>query len=174
MEWMSRRHIDRVRAVSKAKNGPWLKWYDEMAKKSAIHRLAKRLEKSREIRRLQTALESDDSLTIDGVAEPEAEQLPAPAPAKPTKRAAPAPKPPADPPGPKAPPAPEPQPMQAEAGVFADDPPADEPAADEPTQGWMPIDEIGEPIDPDVRILDPLSFAEWFAGRMKPPPTPRR
>jgi len=35
MEWMSRRHIDRVRAVSKAKNGPWLKWYDEMAKKSA-------------------------------------------------------------------------------------------------------------------------------------------
>jgi len=33
----------------------------------------------------------------------------------------------------------------------------------------MPIDEIGEPIDPDVRILDPLSFAEWFAGRMKPP-----
>ena len=43
-EVMSVAEVERVRAVSRsAKNGPWVQWWSEMARKTAIRRLAKRL-----------------------------------------------------------------------------------------------------------------------------------
>lgn len=43
-EVMDRDQIDQVRASSKSANaGPWKQWYDEMARKTVIRRLAKRL-----------------------------------------------------------------------------------------------------------------------------------
>lgn len=67
MEPMSRTQIDRVRAVSRAKKGPWLPWYDEMAKKTILRRLIKRLDKS-SIRRVEAALDRDETLSVDAVA----------------------------------------------------------------------------------------------------------
>ena len=44
VEVMSVPEIEKVRAVSRAKNsGPWVDWWEEMAKKTVIRRLAKRL-----------------------------------------------------------------------------------------------------------------------------------
>lgn len=54
-EVMTRGQIEQVRAVSKAKSGdnaPWVKWYDEMARKSVIRRLSKRLPMSTDIERV--------------------------------------------------------------------------------------------------------------------------
>lgn len=46
-ETMSKADIDVVRESSKSKNsGPWKDWYDEMAKKTVVKRLAKRVEMS--------------------------------------------------------------------------------------------------------------------------------
>lgn len=43
-EVMTVTEVERVRAVSRAaKNGPWVQWWSEMARKTAIRRLAKRL-----------------------------------------------------------------------------------------------------------------------------------
>lgn len=43
-EVMTVSEVERVRAVSRsAKNGPWVQWWSEMARKTAIRRLAKRL-----------------------------------------------------------------------------------------------------------------------------------
>lgn len=42
-EVMDRSQIDKVRRVSEAKSGPWVEWYDEMARKTVVRRLAKRL-----------------------------------------------------------------------------------------------------------------------------------
>lgn len=45
--------VEKVRAVSRAKNsGPWVNWWDEMARKTAIRRLSKYLPLSAEDRRL--------------------------------------------------------------------------------------------------------------------------
>ena len=75
MEAMTRRQIDRVRAVSKAQKGPWQSWYDEMARKTVLRRLIKRLDKSAELRRLDSAIQNDDTLpTIDIT--PETENAP--------------------------------------------------------------------------------------------------
>lgn len=50
IEVMPRKDIEKVRAASKAKdNGPWVTWWEQMAKKSAMHRLAKRLPISSEL-----------------------------------------------------------------------------------------------------------------------------
>lgn len=68
LESMTRRQIDRVRAVSRAKKGPWLPWADEMSKKTVLRRLIKRLEKSAELQKLDAALEHDETMTIEGVA----------------------------------------------------------------------------------------------------------
>ena len=70
MEPMSRAQIDRVRAVSRAKKGPWQPWFDEMARKTVLRRLIKRLDKS-PVRRIEAALDRDDTLTIDATAEPQ-------------------------------------------------------------------------------------------------------
>lgn len=68
MEAMTARQIARVRAVSRSKKGPWLAWADEMAKKTVLRRLIKRLEKSAELQRLDAAIEHDETMatTIEG------------------------------------------------------------------------------------------------------------
>ncbi len=50
IEVMTRTQIEAVRAVSRARDaGPWTQWWEEMAKKSVIRRLAKRLPMSTDI-----------------------------------------------------------------------------------------------------------------------------
>ncbi|PWJ80583.1 recombination protein RecT [Pseudaminobacter salicylatoxidans] len=50
VETLTPRDIDKIRSVSRSKDkGPWVQWWEEMAKKSAIRRLAKRLPLSAEI-----------------------------------------------------------------------------------------------------------------------------
>ncbi len=57
-EPMARDEIDKIRAVSKAKDGPaWRGWFTEMAKKSVIRRLCKRLPMSTDDR--SRIIESD-------------------------------------------------------------------------------------------------------------------
>lgn len=59
-EVMSRGQIDQVRAVSKAKDsGPWVGWYDEMARKTVVRRLSKRLPMSTD---LEQTLRRDDDM----------------------------------------------------------------------------------------------------------------
>ncbi len=50
VETLTTRDIEKIRSVSRSKDrGPWVQWWEEMAKKSAIRRLAKRLPISAEI-----------------------------------------------------------------------------------------------------------------------------
>lgn len=41
VETMNKEAIDKVKGVSKAQNGPWAKWYEEMAKKTCLKRASK-------------------------------------------------------------------------------------------------------------------------------------
>lgn len=66
IEPMSRRRIDRVKAISRAKKGPWGPWYDEQAKKTVLRSHIKRLDRSRELRRMDEAIDRDTTLEIDG------------------------------------------------------------------------------------------------------------
>lgn len=69
VEVMTLAQIEQVRNVSRAKNaGPWRDWYPEMAKKSAIRRLSKRLPMSTDI---DAVIRHDDEQT-DFSAVPEA------------------------------------------------------------------------------------------------------
>lgn len=43
IEWMTTADIEEVRKVSSAKEGPWKTWWSEMARKSPIRRISKRL-----------------------------------------------------------------------------------------------------------------------------------
>lgn len=53
IEVMTVKQIEAVRNVSKAKdNGPWSTWWDEMAKKTVIRRLAKRLPMSTDVEQM--------------------------------------------------------------------------------------------------------------------------
>jgi recombination protein RecT len=69
--------IDRVRAVSRAsKNGPWVEWWDRMAEKTLIKRLAKLLPMDSDVEtmirnddRVETGAGAEASNTIDGIAE---------------------------------------------------------------------------------------------------------
>jgi recombination protein RecT len=93
IEVMSKEEIDSIRKSSRAAgSGPWTSWYGEMAKKSVIRRLAKRLPMSTD---LDDAIKVDDDLydldkppVVD--AAPSSDQ--APEPAKPVKAAAKGPK----------------------------------------------------------------------------------
>src|SRR3546814_3363580 len=58
--------IEKVRAVSRAKgNGPWVQWWSEMARKTVMRRLSKRLPMSTD---LDDAFERDETLAHNGAA----------------------------------------------------------------------------------------------------------
>lgn len=78
VEIMNKNQIEQVRSVSRAKNsGPWSQWWDEMARKTAIRRLAKRLPLSTDI---DGVIHEDDDLFMPpeqpAAPEPEAKQQP--------------------------------------------------------------------------------------------------
>jgi recombination protein RecT len=59
-EVMSVTDVEKVRASSRAANaGPWVQWWDEMAKKTVIRRIAKRLPSSAD---LEQVLQSDNEV----------------------------------------------------------------------------------------------------------------
>lgn len=68
IEVMDVEDIEKVRAVSRAKNnGPWVDWWEEMAKKTVLRRLAKRLPMSTD---LDDLMRRDDHLyDFDGARE---------------------------------------------------------------------------------------------------------
>lgn len=79
-EVMDRDEIERVRAVSRAKDsGPWVQWWDQMARKTVFRRLSKYLPMDAEtedmIRRDEEA-EHREPQTLEGAAEPVASALP--------------------------------------------------------------------------------------------------
>lgn len=60
LEVMSLEEIEKVRAVSRAsKNGPWVQWWGEMARKTVMRRLSKRLPMSTDI---EDTLDRDETL----------------------------------------------------------------------------------------------------------------
>lgn len=59
-EVMTRGQIEQVRAASKSKDGPaWKEWFDEMARKSVLRRLSKRLPMSTDIERVIKRVDDD-------------------------------------------------------------------------------------------------------------------
>jgi recombination protein RecT len=73
-EIMSTKDVEKVRAVSRAKNnGPWKEWWDEMARKTVIRRLAKRLPMSSD---LDDIIRRDDEMYDLNRREAEVERLP--------------------------------------------------------------------------------------------------
>lgn len=98
VEILSKNQVEKVRNVSRSKNsGPWVAWWEEMARKTAIRRLAKRLPLSTD---LDGALSEDDDLfmppeTAPTPAEPQAPEQPK-RPSRLAKVAEQAPPPPSD------------------------------------------------------------------------------
>lgn len=84
---MSKAEIDKVRALSKASgSGPWVTFYEEMAKKTVIRRLFKYLPVSIEMatavgldERVDAGLGQDNEMVIEGVATVSEDQDEAPA-----------------------------------------------------------------------------------------------
>jgi len=67
VEVMNVQQIEQVRAVSRAKGpGPWVQWWDEMARKTALRRLCKRLPMSTD---LESLIQRDDDLYDFGAVE---------------------------------------------------------------------------------------------------------
>ena len=64
-EPLTKADVEKIRNVSRAKNGgPWKDWWEEMAKKSAIRRLAKRLPMATDV---EDVIKRDDSMVdLDG------------------------------------------------------------------------------------------------------------
>lgn len=181
MEPMSRRQIDRVKATSRAKKGsaPWNVWYDEMAKKTVLRRLIKRLDKSSELQQVAQALEEDATLnTIDGTAvevgAPAAitqdqtiqQEFTAPKQRQPVEKQDIQQKPKAE------------AKRQQEEPKRQPDEPKGEPASEakqpenlptggnssEPIELW-PLDEHGEPLE-SPEPMDAGQFADWFCARL--------
>jgi len=75
-EVMSVADVEKVRAASRAKDaGPWVQWWDEMARKTVIRRIAKRLPSSAD---LDSVLEHDNEAS--GFVQREAVDITPPAP----------------------------------------------------------------------------------------------
>lgn len=75
LEVMRKADIEKVRAVSRSgNNGPWKSWWSEMARKTVMRRLSKRLPMSTD---LDDAFERDETLAVDHLS------MPAPANAEP-------------------------------------------------------------------------------------------
>lgn len=67
-EVMSRKQIDEVRASSKTgQKGPWKDWYEEMARKSVIRRIAKFLPMGAEVEAIFKREEDDKAITVEAV-----------------------------------------------------------------------------------------------------------
>lgn len=65
LEVMSLEQIEAVRKVSRASgNGPWVTWFGEMARKTVMRRLSKRLPMSTDLE--EQIFSRDETLTIDG------------------------------------------------------------------------------------------------------------
>lgn len=65
LEVMSLEQIEKVRAVSRSgRNGPWVQWWDEMARKTVMRRLAKRLPMSTDLE--EQIFERDETLAHKG------------------------------------------------------------------------------------------------------------
>lgn len=84
IEVMTKAEIDKVRSVSRAKDdGPWVSWWDEMARKTVTRRLSKRLPMSTD---LEQAITRDDELyDLPGKPTPSEPEPEAPPPAKPSR-----------------------------------------------------------------------------------------
>jgi recombination protein RecT len=80
-EVMGRDEIERVRAVSRSKDsGPWVQWWDQMARKTVFRRLSKYLPMDAEAEGLVHRDEEADRpepATLEGAAEPAAPARPA-------------------------------------------------------------------------------------------------
>jgi recombination protein RecT len=64
LEVMSLEQIEKVRNVSRSKgNGPWVQWWDEMARKTVMRRLAKRLPMSTDLE--EQVFAKDETLNAD-------------------------------------------------------------------------------------------------------------
>lgn len=77
-EVMPKREIDKVRNTSRSKDkGPWASWYEEMAKKTVIKRLAKRCPFSTDIMAMLDRDNSfyDPSKTVEGTITPAQERF---------------------------------------------------------------------------------------------------
>lgn len=64
LEVMSKEEIEKVRSVSRAKgNGPWVSWWSEMARKTVMRRLSKRLPMSTDLE--EEVFARDETMTLD-------------------------------------------------------------------------------------------------------------
>ncbi len=85
VEVMSRTQIEAVRSVSRAKDsGPWKSWWGEMAKKTVIRRLAKRLPMSTD---MEIVTREDDHYDFAEPPQPATPPVSAPALSRPTRLA---------------------------------------------------------------------------------------
>lgn len=81
VEVMNKAEVDRVKSASKTGNssyGPWAQWYDRMAVKSVLHRLARRLPSSSETAQLLEVSERDIDARFDNMRDvtPERQEKP--------------------------------------------------------------------------------------------------
>lgn len=72
-EVMSKRQVDKVRAASRAKKGPWTDWYEEMAQKTVLRKQAKILpmgDALEEMFRREEEQSADDAIAAPVIALP--------------------------------------------------------------------------------------------------------